>query len=246
MPNHITNVLFITGDATLVKQLQDKIYRIEIVTEKTWRYNVGDKCFIIDFKGTVAQPIELGNTNSPAQSDEELLLQAELTKKYGAGNWYTWNIKFWGTKWNAYDTEELETIENGIQLRFNTAWSPPDSWLISSAKQYPTLKFKDYYINEGGGAGLIHLHIAEGIETVEQIKKHDWKMKFDKNYREEYLSIINDDYQKVIEKYQKQNEVTYSLEEFFLNRIKNEDLPLFIKFNWNDIEKFEQRLKNNP
>lgn len=46
----------------------------------------------------------------------------------GIGNWYDWNRRFWGTKWNAYYTE-VETVEEDgyfyVHFAFNTAWSLP-------------------------------------------------------------------------------------------------------------------------
>ena len=43
-------------------------------------------------------------------------------------NWYDWHCKFWGTKWNACDTETTETDEL-IMIAFDTAWSPPNPWI---------------------------------------------------------------------------------------------------------------------
>lgn len=62
----------------------------------------------------------------------------ERTSKYGYAkrsnirniipilDWYEWSNKFWGTKWNAYETVPLKDGEYGeILVKFETAWSPP-------------------------------------------------------------------------------------------------------------------------
>lgn len=48
----------------------------------------------------------------------------ELIEKYGASDWYSWNVSNWGTKWNA-DASWDRSDETSIHLSFDTAWSPP-------------------------------------------------------------------------------------------------------------------------
>lgn len=43
-------------------------------------------------------------------------------------DWYSWNCDFWGTKWNAMDTDVKR--EDGLCfVQFDTAWSPPTAWI---------------------------------------------------------------------------------------------------------------------
>ena len=79
-------------------------------------------------------------------------------------DWYNWNIKNWGTKWDASSTacadwsnepdkemplDDSPDKEKSILYDFLTAWGPPVSWIKYVAKKYPKLKFKlEYY--EGG------------------------------------------------------------------------------------------------
>ncbi len=46
---------------------------------------------------------------------------------YGHQDWYSWSTSNWGTKWNAYDTNDNE--DNGIY--FQTAWSNPTPYYPS-------------------------------------------------------------------------------------------------------------------
>ena len=40
--------------------------------------------------------------------------------------WYHWNIQNWGTKWDACHVEIEYYDESQIEMRFDTAWSPPE------------------------------------------------------------------------------------------------------------------------
>ena len=74
-----------------------------------------------------------------------------LIKKYGTDNWYDWNVKNWGTKWEASYPSVLEKTAKHIVYSFDTAWSPPITWQERVAKMYPKLKFVNEY-EEGGMA----------------------------------------------------------------------------------------------
>ena len=249
MPNHITNILFITGDAKLFGELMAKIYKTETATEKTWNHEIGDNYPIIDFGGTVPFPQELEGTTSGSPNaipEEEKKRHDELLAKYGAVNWYDWCIKNWGTKWNAYDTEPVEAVEDGLKFTFNTAWCPPGAWLVVTAQLYPSLKFADYWKDDGGGSGIVTLCVNEGLEEEKGISDHDWYYQFDSTYKEEYDLITTGNYQEVIDGYKDQTELNYSLlSKPLLDRIEDKDLPLFIGIEWYGDEKevFEKRLK---
>jgi hypothetical protein len=40
--------------------------------------------------------------------------------------WYHWNISNWGTKWDACNVEIDYYDDSQIEMRFDTAWSPPE------------------------------------------------------------------------------------------------------------------------
>lgn len=44
---------------------------------------------------------------------------------YGAANWYDWNVKNWGTKWNAMDVTCNREDDSTVVCDFDTAWSFP-------------------------------------------------------------------------------------------------------------------------
>ena len=68
----------------------------------------------------------------------DLSLQERQTNP---NNWYDWNLTNLGTKWNVSDAYYTKN-ENEIIYEFETAWSPPTSWLEKTANKYPNLIFK--------------------------------------------------------------------------------------------------------
>lgn len=71
----------------------------------------------------------------------------ELKTRYGCDNWYDFSCRYWGTKWNACDTEYDEQEET---LRFNTAWSVPEPILGKLQEENPDAKLDVYSEEETG------------------------------------------------------------------------------------------------
>jgi len=90
-------------------------------------------------------PPEINHLPSPNRDEEKA---KEFKKKYGAVDWYNWNCKNWGTKWDTqgYSFEDFgETLNFG----FNTAWSPCLPAIKKLAKLFPDTKI-EYSYAEGG------------------------------------------------------------------------------------------------
>jgi hypothetical protein len=84
-----------------------------------------------------------------------------LIEKHGASNWYDWNIKFWGTKWDI-DGEGCLTSEmdNELVYQFSTAWSPCEPIVHILSNKFPELNFNFFY-DEGGAGFAGHLEIEK-------------------------------------------------------------------------------------
>jgi len=174
MPNHITNRLTIIGTEEQVAQV-----RAEIKGEKEDQF--------IDFNTFVAIPKELQGTISPMtiltqkeyDIQEEKIATDNLTEnernwgisrgltrelsneykeKFGTDNWYDWQTRNWGTKWNAY--EQVEHDEN--ELEFDTAWSTPLNAMEHLSKKYPQVEFKVRYADEDFGYNVGEYSIIHG------------------------------------------------------------------------------------
>lgn len=59
----------------------------------------------------------------------------ENTQKYGSPTWYSWAIKNWGSKWNAYQCKPLD--KNAGTMTFLTAWSAVPNILEAISRRYP-------------------------------------------------------------------------------------------------------------
>lgn len=75
---------------------------------------------------------------------------ADNTAKYGATNWYDWQIQNWGTKW-APSVEDYFVQNDGksVQFMMESAWSPPTQLIEKLSGVFPTLQFVLSY-EEGG------------------------------------------------------------------------------------------------
>lgn len=87
---------------------------------------------------------------------------ADNIDKYGHATWHNWAIENWGTKWNAYDIEE---IPYGVQ--FNTAWSTPFPVIVELSMQYPDATFEVSYADEDIGNNCGRYELKNGV-IVEQ------------------------------------------------------------------------------
>lgn len=81
---------------------------------------------------------------------------------YGKQDWYDWSIAFWGTKWNAQDTEI-----DGNEITFLTAWDAVPALISTLSEKYPNstfiYDFAEEQLSEFGG--ILHIkngHLIEG------------------------------------------------------------------------------------
>ena len=145
MPNWNENELTITGDR---EQLQNFIKKAKGVNHEGKDTNL----LLNNF---VPLPEELKNTRSPSRNPKSARSQ-RLIKIYGCDNWWDWNIKNWGTKWDI-DPDGLmfSLLKKKAIYDFDTAWSPPVKWLKKVSILFPKLTFKLKYEEPGiGFAGI--------------------------------------------------------------------------------------------
>lgn len=84
-----------------------------------------DKGLLNEF---IPVPKDLVETISGSFGDEEKQKELEIQtayniKNYGYANWYDFCVNEWGTKWDV--TGEVQDIEEGIVVNFDSAWAPP-------------------------------------------------------------------------------------------------------------------------
>lgn len=191
MPNHILNIVTITGDELELSRLKTAL-------------KISENEF--DFNGVVPMPKELTTHSSPIRiiSEEEYRnqelvkrqikekidngievdyferdkltsggitkeIRKELLDKFGVDNWYNWAILNWGTKWGAYDVYIVNNSNNELIVQFNTAWSTPLSFLLKLSEQYPTLQLSVRYADEDFGHNVGEYKVICGHMTEENI-----------------------------------------------------------------------------
>ena len=115
---------------------------------------------------------------------------------YGATTWYDWSIAHWGTKWNAYDCQEID--HDAMYLQFNTAWSCILPIMKELSKRFPNVSISYSWADEdiGNNVGpvvllggkVIEEHIPQGgskeaYELTAEVMDFDlaeWGFAFDK------------------------------------------------------------------
>ena len=84
-------------------------------------------------------------------------------------NWYNFNVREWGTKWDARDVDLLEDDETYLHYKFDTAWSPPTEVIAKLAEQNPNLNITLEYREEQGWGGEVNFNGS----TTEVVKEWD-------------------------------------------------------------------------
>ena len=81
-------------------------------------------------------------------------------------NWYEWNCKNWGTKWNIAEVSVSEK-EGEVTFDFDSAWSPPIPAVIALAGAFPMLKIVHMYAEPGVVFGGIITMQGTDVESVQ-------------------------------------------------------------------------------
>lgn len=170
MPNHVTNIVTFLGSTERIKELRERCK--------------GEKS-VFSFQSFFPMPIELKGTTSPAKivskaevdewkrkaENNELsefekgyrpITQKEsdlYISKYGADNWYDWQVQNWGTKWDCYSDFELDFN----QISFSTAWSTPLRALVRLSELYDDITIEVKYADEDLGSNTGTYTIQGGV-----------------------------------------------------------------------------------
>jgi hypothetical protein len=142
MPNWCDNMLTVEGEQEKLQEFKKKAEfhgKVEVTSGgEDYQYDTD-----LSLGNFLPLPKELVGTTAPSREKNE-----ELIKKYGADNWYDWQVMNWGVKWDVNATLSSED-ENVLKYWFDSAWCPPLEWLRAVGKLYPELEFTLDYEESG-------------------------------------------------------------------------------------------------
>lgn len=93
--------------------------------------------------------------------------------KFTGNNAYDWNVRNWGTKWDAYDQNADEPFIDekagtaSVSFSFNTAWSIPEPVFKAVCEQHPELSFSFESEEEQGWGATFASSEVDGAEDGE-------------------------------------------------------------------------------
>jgi len=96
---------------------------------------------------------------------EEAQKALDNERLYGCRDWYGWSTANWGTKWNAYSTNDTDTDE----VTFETAWSNPYPVIVALSAKYPEAVFHMRFADEDFGHNVGEYSLKGGYVVDENI-----------------------------------------------------------------------------
>lgn len=180
MPNWVFNTLTIEGNPNSVNKLKEQV-------SKPFKQPVqanGDLAFSIK-EINYSNPV-FAFWNVIAPTDMEAYVKQpdfSLDKPYSGDDWYSWNNRNWGSKWDIAvadgdeypDTQLYSDEANGenhvLVYGYQTAWSPSLTVLENLSSQYPDLLFTLTYQEETGWGGETEILNGNTISESD----YNWK-----------------------------------------------------------------------
>lgn len=180
MPNWVYNSLTIEGNPELVNQVKSQLNQPFNYVHDSWdipsqRMMKKDTSYsnpVFAF-WNIIKPTDLDAYHGTRDYTKTM----EDAMKFEGNDWYDWNVRNWGTKWDVavsdedkYPETELTHDEaNGenwvLVYRLNTAWSRPIPALENLSAQYPTLLFTLSYEEETGWGGECEFLAGKYIDS---------------------------------------------------------------------------------
>lgn len=93
--------------------------------------------------------------------------------KFTGNNSYDWNVRNWGTKWDAYDqnfdgvSKDEATGKASVSYSFNTAWGIPEPIFRAICEQHPELSFSFESEEEQGWGATYESSLVDDPEDGE-------------------------------------------------------------------------------
>jgi hypothetical protein len=184
MPNWVFNTLTIQGPKDQVDSIKDKLntpftreienWNMDTMSMEFNTYTYDNPVFAF---WNISRPTDLETYKLQSDPNED------KTVLFSGNNWYDWNVRNWGTKWDVAvsndeqypDTQIYEYKSEGddhwVVYGFNTAWSPPVPAIVKLSELVPNCVITLSYEEEQGWGG--ETEFVNGKITAES--SYDWK-----------------------------------------------------------------------
>ena len=181
MPNWCYNYLDISGDETLIADIKRQLNKPFVMIHDSWNATTGKmEVSQTSYSNPVFAFYNIYNHRQAGITDEQYVQQPprdlpiEEQMTFKTNDWYSFNVREWGTKWDVAvldndkypETELYEETNSSVAYKFNTAWSPPIQAITKLSEQYPSLEMNLSYEEETGWGGSVNFN--NGIATVEE------------------------------------------------------------------------------
>ena len=104
-----------------------------------------------------------GKTINEAFDSNDFLAEFHRAMNFD-NDWYHWNVRNWGTKWDA--KESFYNQEDKI-LEFQTAWSCPETVLMKMFERFPDLHFEGTFADEDFGCNAGYIGSEDGFYPLD-------------------------------------------------------------------------------
>ena len=157
MPNWVYNGLEVSGSKEDILAFREKAGR-EITLN--WASGVEVRKEDLSFHNFITPtdeelPFYLGHETKPEdEPNPDATTEERLAKSmlFAGSNWYDWNVRNWGVKWDAGEPTLNNSTDTYLQYSFQTAWGIPEPVFRAMIEQHPTLDF-DFEGEEEQGWG---------------------------------------------------------------------------------------------
>jgi hypothetical protein len=176
MPNWVFNSLVVSGEQSELDKMVAQLNKPFTMQHPVHKFIDGKYTKVADYEEYNNPVFSFWNIVKPTDLEayygEEVHKKTNLTPEEFMpeflrsmkedNDWYHWNVRNWGTKWdvcvsddNEYPNTVMEITDDGdVMYRFETAWSPVGEALLKLSEMYPSLEFNYEYEEEQGWGGI--------------------------------------------------------------------------------------------
>jgi hypothetical protein len=163
MPNWVYNTMNVNGSKEDLIAFRDKASKTRpdgLNTEDgSLTYTEGDKSELSfwNFIEPEDKALYFGASDYKPDGYNDWSVEDKMaySMKFSSNGWYDWNVREWGTKWDASDVDFTDNTDDKapfLNYAFQTAWSIPEPVFHAIVRQHPELSF-DFYSEEEQGWG---------------------------------------------------------------------------------------------